>query len=624
MSAVERLDDRRDETPPQRDVADETALVEAGISIEETLTQSPAKSSARLRPLLALAPYVTRYRGRACLALVSLTVAAITTLLVPVAARRMIDFGFTPEGIARINSYFSVMIAVVAVLALASASRYYLVMTIGERIVADLRRDVFAHLLSLSPAFFDSARSGELISRLTADTTQIKSAVGASVSIALRNFLMFVGATAMMVITSPRLSGFVLLAIPVIVLPLVAFGRWVRRLSRNAQDTLADATAYVSELVGAIRTVQAYTGEQVANKRFGGEVEQAYEAARSSTTARAVLTAIIIFIVFTSVVLILWIGSHDVLTGAISPGRLGQFVLYAAFAAAALGQLSEVWGEVSAASGASERLFEILRVKSQITAPAKPRAMPVPARGDVNFEDVSFAYPTRPDARAVDGVSLSVRAGEKVAIVGPSGAGKSTLFHLLLRFYDPASGTISLDGVPIRAADPREVRARIALVPQESVAFAATARENIRFGRPEATDAEVERAADLAHATEFIRRLPDGFETPLGERGVTLSGGQRQRIAIARAILRDAPLLLLDEATSSLDAESETLVQTALEELMRHRTTLVIAHRLATVLSCDRIMVMDQGRIVEQGTHASLVAAGGLYARLARLQFEGV
>ena len=624
MSAVERLEDRRDDTPPRHDLAaDETSALEVGSPIEAVLTESPAKSSARLRPLLALAPYVARYRGRACLALVSLTVAAITTLLVPVAVRRMIDFGFTPEGIARINSYFSVMIAVVAVLAGASASRYYLVMTIGERIVADLRRDVFAHLISLSPAFFDSARSGELISRLTADTTQIKSAVGASVSIALRNFMMFVGAAAMMVITSPRLSGFVLLAIPVIVLPLVAFGRWVRRLSRNAQDSLADATAYVSELIGAIRTVQAYTGEPVANARFGSEVEQAYNAARSSTSARSVLTAIIIFIVFTSVVLILWIGSHDVLTGAISPGRLGQFILYAAFAAAALGQLSEVWGEVSAASGASERMFEILRVKSQVTAPASPRPMPVPARGDVSFEGVSFAYPMRPEALAVDGVSLSVRAGEKVAIVGPSGAGKSTLFHLLLRFYDPAAGTISFDGVPIRAADPHEVRARIALVPQESVAFAATARENIRFGRPEATDAEVERAADLAHATEFIRRLPEGFETPLGERGVTLSGGQRQRIAIARAILRDAPLLLLDEATSSLDAESETLVQTALEELMRHRTTLVIAHRLATVLSCDRIMVMDQGRIVEQGTHASLVAAGGLYARLARLQFEG-
>ncbi len=509
-------------------------------------------------------------------------------------------------------------------LAGASAARYYLVMTIGERIVADLRRDVFAHLISLSPAFFDSARSGELISRLTADTTQIKSAVGASVSIALRNLMLFIGATTMMVITSPRLSGFVLLAIPLIVIPLVAFGRWVRRLSRNAQDTLAESTAYASELVGAIRTVQAYTSERLANARFSGEVEQSFAAARSSTRARAILTAVIIFIVFTSVVAILWVGSHDVLIGAMTPGRLGQFVLYATFAAAGLGQLSEVWGEVSAASGASERLFEILRVKSAIAAPASPRALPVPARGDVGFDNVSFAYPTRPDALAVDGVSLTVRAGEKVAIVGPSGAGKSTLFHLLLRFYDPASGSISLDGVSIRDADPRELRARIALVPQDSVVFAASARENIRFGRPDASDAEVERAADLAHATEFIRRLPGGFEAQLGERGVTLSGGQRQRIAIARAILRDAPLLLLDEATSSLDAESETLVQTALEELMRHRTTLVIAHRLATVLSCDRIMVMDQGRIVEQGTHASLVAAGGLYARLARLQFEGV
>jgi ATP-binding cassette, subfamily B, bacterial len=622
MSAVERLEDRSDGTP-RHDLGADTPSVETASAIEEVLTVSPDKRGARLRPLLALAPYVARYRGRATLALIALTIAAVTTLVVPVAVRRMIDFGFTPEGIAKINSYFSVMIAVVAVLALASASRYYLVMTIGERIVADLRRDVFAHLMSLSPAFFDSSRSGELISRLTADTTQIKSAVGASVSIALRNFMLFIGATAMMVITSPRLSGLVLLAIPAIVLPLVAFGRWVRRLSRNAQDTLAEASAYASELVGAIRTVQAYTGEPLADQRFGGEVEQAYEAARSSTQARAVLTAIIIFIVFTSVVLILWIGSNDVLTGAISPGRLGQFVLYTAFAAAALGQLSEVWGEVSAASGAAERLFEILRVKSQIASPPSPQALPEPARGDVVLDHVSFAYPTRPQMLAVDEVSFSVRAGEKVAIVGPSGAGKSTLFHLLLRFYDPTSGTISLDGVPINAADPREIRKRIALVPQEPVVFAASARENIRFGRPEASDAEVERAADLAHATEFIRRLPGGLEAQLGERGVTLSGGQRQRIAIARAILRDAPLLLLDEATSALDAESETLVQTALEELMRHRTTLVIAHRLATVLSCDRIMVIDQGRIVELGTHASLVAANGLYARLARLQFEG-
>jgi ATP-binding cassette, subfamily B, bacterial len=616
MSAVEQVEAPRG-TPPRDTLLDEEAF------IESQLTQSPADTGAKLRPLLALAPYVARYRGRALLAFVSLTVAAITTLVVPVAVRRMIDFGFSPEGIALINSYFSVMIAIVAVLAAASASRYYLVMTIGERIVADLRRDVFAHLVSLSPAFFDSARSGELVSRLTADTTQIKSAVGASVSIALRNMMLFIGAAAMMVITSPKLSGFVLLAIPLIVIPLVAFGRWVRRLSRNAQDTLADASAYASELIGAIRTVQAYTSERLATGRFGGEVEQAYEAARSSTRARAVLTLIIIFIVFSSVVAILWVGSHDVLTGQISPGRLGQFVLYAAFAATGLGQLSEVWGEVSAASGAAERLFEILRVKSQITAPPQPAALPQPARGDVGFENVSFAYPTRPDVLAIDNVSLVVKAGEKVAIVGPSGAGKSTLFHLLLRFYDPARGTISLDGVPVRSADPVDVRARIALVPQDTVVFAASARDNIRFGRPDASDAEVERAADLAHATEFLRRLPGGFEAQLGERGVTLSGGQRQRIAIARAILRDAPLLLLDEATSALDAESETLVQTALEELMRHRTTLVIAHRLATVLSCDRIMVMDQGKIVEQGTHAELVAANGLYARLARLQFEG-
>jgi ATP-binding cassette, subfamily B, bacterial len=619
MSAVERLEARQDQS-----LDEGNPVIDAVVAAEALAGDGKPARAAKLRPLLALSPYVARYRGRAILALISLTVAAITTLVVPIAVRRMIDFGFTPKGIAMINSYFGVMIAVVAVLALASASRYYLVMTIGERIVADLRRDVFAHLLSLSSSFFDSARSGELVSRLTADTTQIKSAAGASVSIALRNLLLFFGATAMMVFTSPKLSGFVLLAIPLIVLPLVAFGRWVRRLSRNAQDTLADASAYAAELVGAMRTVQAYTSERLAGARFGKEVEQAYQAARVSTQARAVLTAIIIFIVFSSVVAILWIGSNDVLAGTISAGRLGQFVLYAAFAASGLGQLSEVWGEVSAASGAAERLFEILNVRPEIAAPASPRALPQPARGDIGFDHVSFAYPTRPDGSALHDISFAIKAGEKVAIVGPSGAGKSTLFHLLLRFYDAKSGTISFDGVPIKTADPRSVRAHIALVPQDSVVFATSARENIRFGRPEASDAEVERAADLAHATEFIRRMPDGFEAQLGERGVTLSGGQRQRIAIARAILRDAPLLLLDEATSALDAESETLVQTALEGLMQNRTTLVIAHRLATVLSCDRILVMEQGRIVEQGTHASLVAANGLYARLARLQFEGV
>jgi ATP-binding cassette, subfamily B, bacterial len=586
--------------------------------------ETTTRSAGRLRPLLALMPYIARYRGRAVLALVALIVAALTTLVVPVAIRRIIDFGFSADGIALINSYFGVMIAVVAVLALASAARYYLVTTIGERVVADLRRDVFAHITTLSPAFFDLTRSGELVSRLTADTTQIKSAVGSSVSVALRNLVLFIGAVSMMVVSSPRLSGFVLAAIPLIVLPLMAFGRWVRRLSRSAQDTLADASADASELIGAIRIVQAFTNEKLATAKFSGEVERAFAAARGSITARAVLTAIIIFIVFASVVLILWVGAHDVLTGSITAGRLSQFILYAAFAASGLGQLSEVWGEVSAASGAAERLFEILRAKPAIAAPAAPRALPVPARGDLEIKDVRFAYPARPEINALDGVSLSVRAGEKVAIVGPSGAGKSTLFHLLLRFYDPGGGAIAFDGVPIRNADLRGLRERIALVPQDSLVFAASAADNIRFGRPDADDAMVARAAEQAQAAEFIRRLPQGFATQLGERGVTLSGGQRQRIAIARAILRDAPLLLLDEATSALDAESETLVQTALAELMQHRTTLVIAHRLATVLSCDRIIVLDHGKVVEEGTHASLVAASGLYARLARLQFQGI
>ena len=598
----------------------------AGTKVDEAASPTEAKTRGKrpgLRPLLALIPYVARYRGRAFGALIALIVASLATLAVPLAVRRMIDFGFSADSVAMINNYFSVMIGVVGVLAASSAMRYYFVITIGERIVADLRSDVFKHLTRLSPSFFDTAHSGELVSRLTADTTQIKSAVGASVSIALRNLVLFVGAAAMMVISSPKLSGFVLAAIPLIVLPLVAFGRRVRKLSRGAQDTLADASSYASELIGAIRTLQAFTNELLAQARFGGEVERAYEAARASTRARAWLTAVVIFLIFSSVVAILWVGSHDIVSGQITAGRLGQFVLYAAFAAGALGELSQVWGEIAQASGAAERLFEILNVKSDITAPANPKHLPQPAHGDIVFDRVRFAYPARPDAFVVDGVSFTVKAGEKIAVVGPSGAGKSTLFHLLLRFYDPRNGSISFDGVPIDEVAPEDLRSRIALVPQDSAIFAATARENIRFGRPDASDAEVERAAEQAHATEFLHRLPDGFETQLGERGVTLSGGQRQRIAIARAILRDAPLLLLDEATSALDAESETLVQTALEDLMQHRTTLVIAHRLATVLSCDRILVMEHGRIVEQGTHASLVAANGLYARLARLQFDG-
>jgi ATP-binding cassette subfamily B protein len=481
---------------------------------------------------------------------------------------------------------------------------------------------VFEHITSLSAAFFDTALTGELISRLAADTTQIKSAVGVSVSTALRNMVLLLGSAIMMVVTSPRLSAFVLAVIPVIVLPLVAFGRMVRRRSRTAQDSLADASAYAAELMGAVRTLQAYTNEALAGTRFRAAVERAYQAAVASTRARALLTAIIIFLVFASVVIILWVGAQDVLAGRTSPGRLGQFVLYAAFAAGGLSQLSDVWGELSQTAGAAERIAELLAVRPEITTPRDPVRLPTTRRGEVAFDRVRFAYPARPSAFVLDGISFSVRAGEKVALVGPSGAGKSTVFHLLLRFYDPLDGTVSFDGVPLTKADPRDVRSHIALVPQDTVIFAASIADNIRFGRPDATDAEVARAAELAAASEFITRLPQGLATPVGERGVTLSGGQRQRIAIARAILREAPLLLLDEATSSLDAESEKLVQTALARLMAGRTTLVIAHRLATVLECDRILVIDQGRIVEEGTHESLVAKGGLYARLARLQFE--
>jgi ATP-binding cassette, subfamily B, bacterial len=593
-------------------------------AVAASVPKPGAERRTNLRPLASLLPYVQRYRWQVGAALAALVVAALTTLIVPIAVRRMIDFGFTARGLALIDSYFVVMIAVAAVLALASALRYYLVTTLGERVVADLRGDVFAHLTQLSSAFFDEARTGEVISRLTADTTQIKAAAGTSVSIALRNLVLFAGATVMMVVTSPRLSAFVLAAIPLIVLPLYAFGRAVRRRSRSAQDTLADASAYAAELIGAVRVLQAFTNERLGIGRFRAAVERAYDAARRSIWSRAVLTGFAIFLVATSVIVVLWIGAQEVLAAQITPGRLSQFILYAVLAGGALGALSEIGGEVAQASGAAERLFEILAINPVIAAPPYPRPLPSPARGEIAFADVRFSYPTRPTVSALNGVSFEVRRGEKVAIVGPSGAGKSTIFHLLLRYYDPLTGGITYDGVRLVDLDPSELRAHIALVPQDSVMFATSVADNIRFGRPDASDAEVARAAELAHAASFIAALPAGMETPVGERGVTLSGGQRQRIAIARAILRAAPLLLLDEATSSLDAESETLIAAALAQLMQERTTVVIAHRLATVLSCDRILVLDQGRIVEEGTHQALVAAGGLYARLAKLQFQGV
>ncbi len=555
-------------------------------------------------------------------AVISLVIAAVTSLALPVAVRRMIDHGFDQADRGLIDSYFIAILGMALVLAAASALRYYFVISIGERIVSDMRREVFDHVTRLSPSFFDVNQSGEIVSRLTADTTQIKSAVGATASVALRNLILCLGAVIMMIVTSPKLSSIVLIAIPIIVLPLVSFGRSVRKRSRAAQETLAQASAYANETIAANRTIQAYNGEDAATQRYGSAVEDAYQAARAAIKSRSLLTGFAIAMVFGSIVAVLWVGAQNVLAGTMSAGTLGQFLLYSVIAGSSLGSLSEVWGELSQAAGAADRLGELLAEVSPIATPAYPLPLPQPPQGRVEFSDVHFSYPSRPNRSALHGLSFSVKPGETVAIVGASGAGKSTIFSLLLRFYDPQKGRVALDGVDARDVLPDALRERIAIVPQDTTIFAASIHDNIAFGRPGASRDEVRAAAIAAQADEFISRLEMGYDTQVGERGVTLSGGQRQRVAIARAILKNAPILLLDEATSALDAESETLVQKALEGLMEARTTLVIAHRLATVLKADRILVLDQGRIVEEGTHQSLIRHGGIYAKLARLQFD--
>lgn len=575
-----------------------------------------------LRALLPLVGYARRYRWRAALALVALTTSSAATLAVPFALRRMIDFGFSKDSGGAIDVYFIGIAAVVLVIALAAAARYYLVTTLGERIVADLRTDVFAHLSGLDASFYETARTGELISRLTADTTQIKAAFGSSASIALRNLFMLVGSISLMVFTSPKLSGLVLITIPVVIFPLIASGGLVRRRARHAQDTLADATAFASESLGAVRTMQSFVAEAQTNARFSGAVEGSYAAARDAASARSLLIAVAISLTFSSIIAVLWLGAHDVLSGRMSGGLLSQFVLFAVLGATSLGELSQVWSEASAAAGSAGRLSELLAVKPRIVAPASPAPMAEPARGEIQFDHVGFAYPSAPDTMVIDDLSFRVAPGERVAIVGPSGAGKSTLFHLLMRFYDPVRGRILIDGVAIRSVDPKALRSRIAVVPQDVSIFGTTVADNIAYGRPAATEADIVAAAKRAAADGFISDLDQSYATPLGERGITLSGGQKQRLGIARAILKEAPVLLLDEATSALDAASEAQVQLALDRVMTGRTTLVIAHRLATVLKADRILVMECGKIVEQGTHSTLIARDGVYAGLARLQFH--
>ncbi|MGN6516191.1 MAG: ABC transporter transmembrane domain-containing protein [Rhizomicrobium sp.] len=586
----------------------------------EYLAQGRGKSRS-LKPLQALVPFLKPFRLRIGAAVLALLVSSGATLVLPAALRSLIDRGFSAGQIAAISHYFLLFMLAAAVLGVATAIRFYFVTWLGERVIADLRKAVFDNVIGLSPVFFEVTRTGEVLSRLTADTTLIQTVIGSSVSVAARNFVMFVGGLILMFVTSLKLTALVTGAVVLVMIPLMLFGRWVRTLSRKSQDRIADTSAHAGETINAVQTVQAFTHENIERAQYGQAVEQSFDVAVLRTRARAAMTAVVIFAVFGSIAAVGWEGAQDVVRGAMTAGELVQFIFYAGIVAGGVGALSETYGDLQRAAGASERLSELLAVEPEVKAPANPVVLPTPANGAVRLDKVTFRYPARPEHKALNDFTLDIAPGEAVALVGPSGAGKSTVFQLLLRFFAPQQGAILFDGIDTADLDPIALRQNIALVAQDPVIFSGTIADNICYGRPEASDEDVRRAAEAAVASEFIDRLPERYQTRVGERGMTLSGGQRQRIAIARAILRDAPLLLLDEATSALDSENERLVQQGLANLMAGRTTIVIAHRLSTIQKLNRIVVMDQGRIVGEGSHAELVARGGLYKRLAELQF---